>query len=115
MECGGRARRNRFASPISRPRISRRIQRTNMTIEQPQQEANQAAPITAKPDPGAARVVVILFVIFATVIGALIYTGILSRKASASALARETREDAVLAVAVVHPKRGSADEEVVLP
>jgi RND family efflux transporter MFP subunit len=48
-------------------------------------------------------------------IGALVYSGILNRTASAAALARKTREDAVLAVSVVHPKFGGAEEEVVLP
>ncbi len=71
------------------------------------QEAAAAKPATAT--------VLLLFLIFAAVIGAVVYFGILSRTASAASLVRETTEDSVLTVSVVHPKFGSADEEVVLP
>jgi len=91
-----------------------------MTIEQPQQQITpEPAPATPGQAPessrSATKAILVLFVIFAAVISAVVYSGILSRTASAASLARETREDSVLAVSVVHPKSGSADEEVVLP
>jgi RND family efflux transporter MFP subunit len=46
---------------------------------------------------------------------ALVFYGIHSRTVSANALETQTREDSVLAVSVVNPKLGGADEEVVLP
>jgi RND family efflux transporter MFP subunit len=89
-----------------------------MTIEQPQEEiTTQSGPETApaKSAKSSLGAIFVLFVVFAAVIGAVVYTGILSRTASAASLARQTSEDAVLAVSVVHPKTGSAEEEVVLP
>ena len=86
-----------------------------MTTEQESQPAAKAVVITPQPGSGATRIIVILFVLFAAVIAAVVYSGILSRTASAASLASETREDAVPTVTVVHPKPGSAEEEVVLP
>jgi RND family efflux transporter MFP subunit len=88
-------------------------QPTEQPAEQPSEQVKQDA---AERKAGSGlRVVLVLFVLFAVGIAAVIYSGILSRTASAAALARETHEDAVLAVAVVHPKVGGAEEEVVLP
>ena len=84
-----------------------------MTIESPQQENQQVQAPAA-----GSRVNWIIaagFVIFAVGIAAVVYFGILSRTASAAALLRETNQDSVLAVSVVHPKLGGADEDVVLP
>ena|SRR5260370_13834250 len=86
-----------------------------MTIEQPQQQKATQEEAARKPGLGTRIVVGVLFLLFAAGIAALVYSGILSRTTSATALARETREDAVLAVTVVHPKFGGAEEEVVLP
>src|ERR1035441_2508714 len=85
-----------------------------MTIEEHQQAENQevAAP---KTGAGTTRVIAVLAVVFAVGMAAIVYSGILSRTASAAALVRETHEDSVLAVSVVHPKTGDAEEEVVLP
>lgn len=85
-----------------------------MTIEQPQQEATPPA-VALRPGSGTTRTILILAVVFAVGLGILVYSGILSRTASAAALVRETREDSVLTVNVVHPKSGDAEEEVVLP
>jgi RND family efflux transporter MFP subunit len=85
-----------------------------MTIEQPGQKATQEEA-TRKPELRTSLVIVVLCLLFAAGIAALVYSGILSRTASATALARETHEDAVLAVTVVHPKFGGAEEEIVLP
>lgn len=85
-----------------------------MTTDQPQQDVRVAAA-GSKPGSGTTRIILIVCVLFAVGIGFLVYSGILSRTASAAALARETREDAVLTVTVVHPKLGGAEEEVVLP
>jgi RND family efflux transporter MFP subunit len=84
-----------------------------MTIE-PQQE-EKVTSASAKPRSQAGWTLLILFVLFGVGISWLVYSGIVSRTASAAALARDTREDSVLTVAVVHPKVGGAEEEIVLP
>src|SRR5215467_3565420 len=85
-----------------------------MTIEQPQQEELKTKS-AAKPGWGTAVVVLGLFLILAVGGAALVYYGINSRVVSASTLATETRANSALTVAVVHPKPGGADNEVVLP
>jgi RND family efflux transporter MFP subunit len=85
-----------------------------MTTEQPEQEITPKTE-TPKPGRGTTWLIVVLLVVLAVGIGAVVRTGILSRSASAAALARETRENAALTVAVVHPKNGGSEEEVVLP
>jgi RND family efflux transporter MFP subunit len=89
-----------------------------MTTEQqtPQDlQQQQSQPKPSRPGSGATRAILVLFLVFATVIAVVVYTGILSRTASAASLERETHADSVLAVSVVHPKAGGAEEEVVLP
>ena len=89
-----------------------------MTTEQqtPQDlQQQQSQPKPSKPSSGATRAILVLFLVFAAVIAVVVYTGILSRTASAASLERETHEDSLLAVSVVHPKAGGAEEEVVLP
>ena len=93
-----------------------------MTIEQDNQETDQSAEhapgqksAVNRPRPGSARTVIVVALLFALGIAAVVYFGILSRTASAAALVREAKEDSVLAVTVVHPEFGSAEEEVVLP
>lgn len=84
-----------------------------MTIEQQLPEnKTEAAP---KPGWGTAAAVLAMLVLLVGGGAVLVYYGINSRTVSANALATQTREDAVLAVSVVHPKLGGADEEVVLP
>src|SRR5580692_4629602 len=89
-----------------------------MTTEQqtPQDlQQQQSQPKPSRPGSGATRAILVLFLVFAAVIAVVVYTGILSRTASAASLERETHADAVLAVSVVHPKTGGAEEDVVLP
>jgi len=85
-----------------------------MTVEQPQQEEikPQAA---AKAGWGTAAAVIVMLLLLVGGGGVLVYYGIHSRTVSANTLAAETRVDSVMAVSVIHPKMGSADEEVVLP
>ncbi len=78
------------------------------------QEAPQTLVI-AKPGRGTTLVIAVLIVVFAAAVAVVVHSGILNRSASAAALARDTRENAALTVAIVHPKLGGADEEVVLP
>jgi len=85
-----------------------------MITEQPQQESRQES-VPAKASAPATRALVVIGLILALGIAAIVYFGISSRTASAAALTRETRKDAVLAVSVVHPKPGGQEEEVVLP
>jgi len=85
-----------------------------MTVEQPQQEEikPQAA---SKAGWGTAAAVIVMLLLLVGGGAVLVYYGIHSRTVSANSLAAETRVDAVMAVSVIHPKLGSADEEVVLP
>ena len=85
-----------------------------MTIESPQQEENRQTQVPA-PAPRINWMIAAAVLVFAAGIAVIVYFGILSRTASAAALVRETHEDAVLAVSVVHPTLGGADEEVVVP
>ena len=85
-----------------------------MTVEQPQQEEikPQAA---SKAGWGTAAAVIAMLLLLVGGGAVLVYYGIHSRTVSANTLAAETRVDAVMAVSVIHPKMGGADEEVVLP
>jgi RND family efflux transporter MFP subunit len=85
-----------------------------MTVEQPPQNEAKTKP-TSRPGWGTAASVLVVLLLLVAGGAALVYYGINSRTVSADALATQTREDAVLAVSVVHPKLGGADEEVVLP
>jgi RND family efflux transporter MFP subunit len=85
-----------------------------MTVEQPQQE--EAKPQTvAKAGWGTAITVIVLLLVLAVGAGVLVYKGINSRTVSANTLAETTRQDAVIAVSVVHPRLGGTEEEVILP
>ena len=53
--------------------------------------------------------------VLAVATGAVVNWGISARVKTAAAVARETLDDAVPAVSVVHPKRGAMRNEVVLP
>ena len=86
-----------------------------MTIEQPPQKKLRQETAPPEPATGINWALRILCVLLVAGIAAIVYSGILSRTVSAAALARETREDAVLDVAVVQPHAGGAEEEVVLP
>jgi RND family efflux transporter MFP subunit len=85
-----------------------------MTVDriEPEQDAS-AAPPQAPLKLGIKSVLVIL--IAAIAVGAMIRAGIAGRVASASTLARETKEAAIQAVSVVHPALSAPTEEVVLP
>jgi RND family efflux transporter MFP subunit len=85
-----------------------------MTVEQPQQDEAKTKP-ASKPGWGTAAAVLVMLLVLGGGAAALVYYGIHSRTVSANTLAVQTREDAVMAVSVVHPKLGGADEEVVLP
>jgi RND family efflux transporter MFP subunit len=61
------------------------------------------------------RILALAVVVLAIVIAGVVYFGISSRTASAAALSRDTHDDAILPVTVVHPKTGAADEEIILP
>jgi len=86
-----------------------------MTVEQTPQEEAQPQIALRTPGWGTTATILVLCVLFAAGAAALVYFGINSRTAAASALAKQVKEDAVLTVSVVHPKVGGADEEVVLP
>jgi RND family efflux transporter MFP subunit len=85
-----------------------------MTIEQPPQEEIKP-PAASKAGWGTAAAVIVMLLLLVGGGAVLVYYGIHSRTVSANTLAAETRADAVMAVSVIHPKMGSADEEVVLP
>jgi RND family efflux transporter MFP subunit len=85
-----------------------------MTVEQPQQEEIKPQ-VAAKASWGTAAAVIVMLLLLVGGGSVLVYYGIHSRTVSANTLAAETRVDSVMAVSVIHPKMGSADEEVVLP
>jgi RND family efflux transporter MFP subunit len=85
-----------------------------MTVEQPKHEEAKPEAVS-KPGWGTAIVVMVLLLLLAGGGAAMVYYGIHSRTVSANTLAVQTREDAVMAVSVVHPKLGDTNEEVVLP
>jgi len=91
-----------------------RDQERIMTIEQPPQEEIKP-PAASKAGWGTAAAVIVMLLLLVGGGAVLVYYGIHSRTVSANTLAAETRADAVMAVSVIHPKMGSADEEVVLP
>ena len=57
----------------------------------------------------------LVLVILAITVGAVIYRGVDARTRAAAAVKQETMELAVPTVAVSHPKRGSMENEVVIP
>lgn len=85
-----------------------------MIVEQPQREEARPEAVS-KPGWGTAAAVLVMLLVLGAGGAALVYYGIHSRTVSADTLATQTREDSVMAVSVVHPKLGGAEEEVVLP
>jgi RND family efflux transporter MFP subunit len=61
------------------------------------------------------RRALVLAVLSAAVLGGLAWRGLATRATALSILARQTREQAVVTVAVVRPTRGPLQEEIVLP
>ena len=85
-----------------------------MTVSQETESRSQESGVRSQKK-GFGWGLVVLCLLAAVGLGTVVYSGITSRTASAAALARETKEDSVLAVTVVHPKFGGTEEEVVLP
>ena len=85
-----------------------------MIVEQSQQEEIEPRA-AAKVGWGTAAAVIVMLLVLAGGAGVLVYYGIHSRTVSANNLAAETRVDSVMAVSVIHPKMGGAEEEVILP
>src|SRR5579871_1893825 len=112
MGCARRNRRlrfpsmncNRWSGEESQERIYMNIEEV-ATHNEAQVTAHGGSPRASR---GASWTIAALFVLFAVGVGAIVYFGIMSRTASAAALVRETHEDSVLAVTVVHPKAGGA-------
>src|SRR6476660_3724435 len=87
-----------------------------MTLDQSEEvEASKAKPVQAPQRHELGKTVVGMSLIVLAAIAMLVYSGINSRTASAASLARETKENATLAVSVTHPKMSGAEEEIVLP
>jgi len=73
-------------------------------------------PVHTRPRSGLARAVkIVLVLVVLAVVAGVIYRGIRSRISTATAVKQETLYLAVPSVSVVHPKLGSATNEVVLP
>jgi len=85
---------------------------TTDELEQPEITQKHATPAkTARFGFGA----LIAVLVVAGALGILIHAGITSRVNAAASLARETSENAIQTVSVIHPKLGSPSDEVVLP
>jgi RND family efflux transporter MFP subunit len=67
----------------------------------------------SKPSGFLKGFVVVLFAVL--LVGGIVYRGIAARTKDAATLVRETQEMAVPSVLVIHPKRASNSQEVVLP
>jgi len=71
------------------------------------------------PDPPPSRGrtwrVVLLLVLAAVIVAGIVFSGINTRIQTAAAVKESTRELAIPAVAVIHPKPGATRDEVVLP
>lgn len=91
-----------------------KVDETNNFAVEPgvDQQAKRATP-PSKPS-GFLKGLVVL-VIAAVLVGGIVYRGIAARMKGAVTLARETREMAAPSVLVIHPKRASNSQEVVLP
>ncbi len=73
-------------------------------------------PVHTRPRSGLARAVrIVLVLVVLAVAAGVIYRGIRSRISTATAVKQETLYLSVPSVSVVHPKLGSATNEVVLP
>lgn len=82
-----------------------------MIETRPENRASQAQ------QSGGARTAKFLLalLIFAIVVGAVVFWGIKLRIQTAAAVKRETQELAIPAVAVIHPKPGALKNEIVIP
>ncbi len=83
-------------------------QETNIRAE-PRRAANERSSSW-----GHAKRVFIL-AMGALLLGAAVFRGITTRARATALLVKETREMAIQAVTIIHPKRGASKEEVVLP
>src|SRR6267142_2575955 len=61
----------------------------------------------------AARAILLLFTV--VVVAIIVIWGISSRRKANAQLSQETRELAIPAVTLIHPKRGAPQQEIVLP
>src|SRR5262249_55556602 len=83
----------------------------------------ETSPIEKKPilppDPPSSRGrtwrVVLLLVVAAVIVADVVFSGINARIQTAAAVKETTRELAIPAVAIIHPKPGATKDEVVLP
>src|SRR5580698_1281246 len=85
-----------------------------MTVEQPLQNEAKTKP-TSKPGWGTAAVVLVMLLLLVGGGAVLVYYGIHSRTVSADTLATQTRQDAVMAVSVVHPKLEARTRKLCFP
>ena len=76
------------------------------------QKPNQAAPESARSQPGRGVFVALAVLVVA---GAIVAGGIIPRIRARAAVAGETREMAVPTVNVIHPKQGAPQQELILP
>lgn len=74
-----------------------------------------AANTTPPPNPSGLLKGLVVLVIAVVLVGGIVYRGIAARTKDASTLVHETQQMAVPTVLVIHPKRASSSQEVVLP
>lgn len=76
---------------------------------------HHAADATPPPNRSGLFKGLVVLVIAVVLVGGIVYRGIAARTKDASTLVRETQQMAVPTVLVIHPKRASNSQEVVLP
>jgi RND family efflux transporter MFP subunit len=83
--------------------------------EQAKSPGNTRAKRRAASARGSALTRVVTFVLIAIVVAVVVIWGISSRRAANAQLSQETRDLAIPAVAVTHPKLGAPQQEIVIP
>jgi RND family efflux transporter MFP subunit len=88
-----------------------------MTVEEQKKEIKPSAtPAPEEKNPARGfRVLIIIGLTGALLLAAAIFSGVISRARADSALQRQTLQDSVPTVAVIHPEKTAGAEEVVLP
>jgi RND family efflux transporter MFP subunit len=83
--------------------------------EQAKSPASARAKSRATSSRGSALTRIITFLLIVIVVAVVVIWGISSRRAANAQLSQETRDLAIPTVAVIHPKLGAPQQEIVIP
>ncbi len=84
-------------------------------MERAKSQANAQAKSRAASSQGSALPRIVTFLLIAIVVAVVVIWGISSRRAANAQLSMETRDLAIPTVAVIHPKLGAPQQEIVIP